>query len=206
MVSGFWGSKIGMTQVFDADKVVPATVIDVSSWVIVGQKTQERDEYDAVIVGKRKKPYVEQLFKKSWLKDLKKYFSAVREIPLQEGTKEEFTVGNPVNFAGIVTEGDMLDVSGKTRGRGFAGVMKRYGFSGGPASHGGKLGRRPGSLSFMRSQGRVIKGKKLPGHLGNVKRMIRNLDVVKVESDRGVVLVKGSIPGKSGSLVFLRKV
>ena len=96
-------------------------------------------------------------------------------------------------------------IFGITKGRGFQGAVKRHGFSGGRASHGSKLGRKPGSLSYMRRQGRVVKGKKMPGHMGVERRVMKNLEVVKIEPEAHVVFVKGSVPGKSGSLVFVRK-
>ena len=102
----------------------------------------------------------------------------------------------------LFQQGDKVDVSGTTKGCGFAGVVKRHRFAGHPVSHGHKMGNRPGSLSFMRRQGRIIKGKRMPGHMGDAWRMMRNLEVVRVEPETGVMLVKGAVPGKAGS--FLR--
>ncbi len=105
----------------------------------------------------------------------------------------------------FLAEGDTVDVFGITKGAGFQGVVKRHGFAGGRASHGATFGRFPGGLSFMRSRGRVIKGKRMPGHMGVDRRVMKNLEIIKIESEAHVVLVKGSVPGKSGSLVFVRK-
>ena len=99
----------------------------------------------------------------------------------------------------------MVDVFGVTIGKGFQGVVKRHGFKGGRASHGSKLGRQPGSLNYQRSSGRVAKGKKLPGHMGCSQRVMKNLKIVKIEPSARILFIKGSLPGKTGSLVFVRK-
>lgn len=203
-MTSVWGKKIGMTQLFVGDKVIPVTAIDVSNWVITNIKTKERDGYDAVQVGLTKKRFQQKPFSPEWLKKLTTYFSVVREVS-PENVGAELTIGQPIDLATIMKEGNKLHVTGATIGRGFQGTMKRHDFNGSPGSHGSTIGRRPGSLSFMRSRGRVIKGKRLPGHMGAVQRMTKNLEVVKFEHDAQVVLVSGSIPGKSGSLVFIKK-
>ena len=205
MISGMWGKKIGMTQIFSDDKVVPVSVIDLGNWLITGFKNKNRDGYDAVQVGHVKKRYRGQKFSAERLKDLKRYFSFVREIKLTDAPVD-IKIGQPVNFEAIIAIGDRVDVFGKTRGRGFAGVIKRHGFGGPPGSHGSTMGRRPGSIGFFTSQGKVIKGKKMPGHMGNQQRAMKNLDIVKVEKENNVILIKGSVPGHSGSLIFLSKV
>lgn len=205
-MTGLWGKKIGMTQVFADNKAVPVTVIDTSNWYITSSKTVERDGYNAVQIGCVRSRYQGQELASDWLKQLKKHFTFVREIKLDKNPVEmALEIGKPAGFLAILQQGDKVDVLGTSKGRGFAGVVKRHGFSGAPASHGAKMGRRPGSLSWMRSQGRVPKGKRLPGHLGNAQKVIRNLEIVTVRPDDNVVLVKGSVPGKTGSLVFLRK-
>jgi large subunit ribosomal protein L3 len=204
MMKGLWGKKIGMTQVFsDEQKVVPVTVIDLADWYITQVKTKENDGYSAVKVGNVKSKYAGQPFSSEWLREPRKYFSAFKEIPLQEESTE-FIVGQLADIA-IIAKGDNVDVFGITKGAGFQGVVKRHGFAGGRASHGATFGRYPGGLSFMRSRGRVIKGKRMPGHMGTEQRVMKNLEVIKIEPDARVVLVKGSIPGKSGSLVYVRK-
>jgi len=203
-MKGLWGRKVGMTQVFANDKVIPVTVIDASNWIVTNIKTQVRDGYDAVQVGCLKKKYREQPFLDSWLKELKAHFTFVKEVRI-DGAADTTTVGQTADFFSSFIEGDKVDVVGKTKGCGFAGVVKRHGFGGGPRSHGSCFGRIPGSMSFMRSQGRVIKGKKLPGHMGNKNHMVKNLPVVQIRADAKIILVKGAIPGKVGSLVFVRK-
>lgn len=201
MITGFWGKKIGMTQVFVEGKVIPVTVIDTAHWVVTNMRTKERDGYNAVQVGCIRKKYVGDAFSNDWLKDLNKFFSLVKEIKV-DGDMPELSVGQPVDVFASFQQGDKVDISGSTKGCGFAGVVKRHRFRGPPGSHGSKMGNRTGSLSFMRRQGRVIKGKRMPGHMGTVWRMMRNLEVVRVQPNEGIVLVKGSVPGKAGS--FLR--
>lgn len=206
MITGIWGKKIGMTQVFVENKVVPVTVVDVSSWVITQVKTKDLDGYNALQVGCIKDKYQDAEFNVDWLKKLKTYFSTIKEVRLSEQEDmSQFAIGHAMDVQSVFTEGDKIDVRGTTKGHGFTGVVKRYGFAGARASHGAKMGKRPGSLSFMRSQGRVIKGKKLPGHMGTTTRMIQGLNVVQIRPEQKVVMLKGSVPGSSGSLVFIRK-
>ena len=204
MMKGLWGKKIGMTQVFVKDKAIPVTAIDMSNWVVTNVKTIERDGYNAVQMGRIKKKYSDQLFVAEWGKNTRKYFEILREVPVTQEL-QELTIGQPVIFSDVLQENEKVDVFGITKGCGFAGVMKRHGFSGGPASHGSMFKRRPGSGSFMRRQGRLIKGKRLPGHMGTQRRMIKQLAVIKIAKDAHIILVKGSVPGKAGSLVFIRK-
>jgi len=205
MIKGLWGKKIGMTQVFVGDKVVPVTAIDVANWVVTNIRTKERDGYSAIQVGCIKKRHSDKTFTQDWLKKTKEYFTVLREIRLDENP-QDVIVGQSADFYTELNEGDKVDVSGKTIGRGFAGVVKRHGFGGPPASHGSTMGNKPGSIGFFTSQGKVIKGKKMPGHMGDKKRMIRNLPVIKIEEDAKLVLVKGAVPGKTGSLLYIRKV
>lgn len=204
MVSGVWGKKVDMTQLFSDNKVIPVTVVDVSNWIVTDIKTVERDGYNAIQIGCLKDRYVGQKPQADWMKKPSTYFSIRREVKI-DSIPADMKIGNAADFHTQLSAGSKVDVSGVTRGRGFAGVVKRHGFAGGRASHGSTLGRAPGSLSFMRSQGRVIKGKRLPGHMGVKQRVMQKLDVIEVRNDGPVVMVKGSIPGHAGSLVFLRK-
>jgi large subunit ribosomal protein L3 len=206
MVNGRWGKKIGMTQVFSDDqKVVPVTAIDIAGWYVTQIKTQEKDGYDAVQVGHLKDKYRMQDFDLQWLKKAQKYFSTLKEVRAQESVPGDMQVGQKVDLGTLLNAGDSVDVFGTSIGKGFAGVVKRHGFAGGRASHGATMGRYPGSIGFMTSQGRVIKGKKLPGHLGNAQCVTKRLEIVKIEPEANVMFVKGSVPGKSGSLVFVKK-
>ncbi len=204
MNKGLWGKKVGITQIFDNHKVIPVTVIDTSFWVITQIKKQEKEGYEAVQVGYIRPKYRNISFMPEWLKDSKVYFSVLREVRLEK-VPESATIGQEMNSS-FLTEGDKVNVHAKSKGKGFAGVVKRHGFSGGSNSHGCMMGKRPGSIGFMRTQGEVIKGKKLPGHMGCKIVALRNLQIVKIDTERKVLLVKGSVPGNIGSLVYLRKV
>ena len=200
------GRKIGMTQLFSKeDKVVPVTAIDLSNWVITNIKTKDRDGYEAFQIGLLRKKYTDKAFDKAWLKQPNVYFYSLNEIMPHDLLKEAI-VGQAIDLCALLQQGQLVNVAGNTRGHGFQGVVKRHGFTGGRASHGPRFGRIPGSLGFMRSQGRVIKGKKLPGHMGNERQLIKNLEIIRIESEANVVFVKGAVPGHSGSLVFIQKV
>lgn len=204
MATGIWGRKIGMTQVFANDKVVPVTAIDIAGWYVTNIKTAEKDGYNALQVGKVKDRYKAEKHNKEWIKKPNQYYSFIREIPLKEATTE-FVVGRHIDFSQLVQLGEKVDVRSKTIGKSFAGVVKRHGFAGPPASHGSTMGNRPGSIGSLVKSGHVIKGKRLPGHMGCDNQMMRNLEIVMVEAETKTLLVKGSIPGKAGSLVFVRK-
>ncbi len=216
MVNGLWGKKIGMTQVFsDENTVVPVTVIDVADWYITQIKTVEIDGYNALQLGRVRKKYASEPFSTDWLRKPRAYFSACKEVPYTpeavqaaegEEAPEGIKVGQSADKIIGLEKGDFVDVFGITKGLGFQGVVKRHGFSGGPASHGSTLGRLPGSLGNQTACGRVSKGKKMPGHMGVDRVAMKNLEVIDIEPEARVVLVKGSVPGKAGSLVFVRKV
>ncbi len=203
-LTGLWGRKIGMTQVFAQNKAVPVTVVATDHWVVTNIRTRERDGYSALQVGCLRKRYRKVPFSFAWLKKLKDYFFEVHEIPTDEDPAD--TLIGTLFDTDLFAVGDITDVSGVSRGLGFIGVYKRYGFGGAAKSHGSKMGKCPGSLGFTRRSGEVLKGKKLPGHGGMLSKTIKNLAVVGVDKDARIVLVKGSVPGKTGSLVFIRKV
>jgi len=204
-ITGVWGRKIGMTQVFVNDKVVPVTAINIADWHITNVKTKERDGYEALQVGLVKDRYKDEKYSKEWIKKPSCYYSFIREIPLKEALKD-VVIGKPINFSEFMILGEKVDVFGMTIGKSFAGVVKRWRFAGPPASHGHTMGNRPGSIGSLVKSGHVVKGKKLPGHMGCDNRVMQNLPVIMVKSETKTLLVKGSIPGKSGNLVFIRKV
>jgi large subunit ribosomal protein L3 len=204
MIRGLWGKKIGMTQVFSDREVVPVTVIDIANWFVTHVKTKESDGYDAIQVGRVRDKYVGKPFSADWIKKPKEYFGFLREVKAEQEVKH-LAIGDAADFQTIIAVGDFVDVLGRTKGCGFAGVVKRHSFNGPPATHGSTMGKRTGSLSFMRSRGRVIKGKRMPGHMGFEFRKMQGLEIVRIEPEARIVLVKGSVPGKSGSLVFLEK-
>ena len=205
MFNGLWAKKIGMTEVFRGDLVVPVTVVDIADWYVLQVKTAEADGYSAVKIGHLKNRYAKNGFNAAFLKSLVKFFDHVREVKV-DSSKVAPEVGSEVDYASILDEGDAVDVIGTTKGSGFAGVVKRHNFGGGRASHGGSNTlRAPGSISFMRRQGRIIKGKRMAGHMGVVRKTVKGLEIVSIDVNSKAVLVKGAIPGKSGSLVFVRK-
>ena len=204
MITGIWGRKIGMTQVFSNDRVVPVTAIDIAGWYVTNIKTEERDGYNALQVGNVKDRYRNEKYSKEWIKTPNRYFSFIREISLEQ-VSTDFVIGKQIDFSELVKLGELVDVRSKTIGKSFAGVVKRHRFGGPPASHGSTMGNRPGSIGSLVKSGHVIKGKRLPGHMGCDNQMMRNLEIVMVEAATKTLLVKGSIPGKAGSLVFVRK-
>ena len=198
------GKKVGMTQVFDDHGVViPVTVIEAGPCTVVQVKTVEKDVYDAVQLGFG----AVKEFKVN--KPMKGHFSKGNVTPtkhLREFRVEDTTavkVGEEVK-ADVFAQGDLVDIQGTTKGKGFQGVIKRHGQSRGPMGHGSMYHRRPGSMGPTSTPGRVFKGKKLPGHMGVETVTIQNLEVVRVDLDKNAILVKGSIPGNKGSIVKIR--
>ena len=198
------GKKIGMTQIFDEQgKVIPVTAIEVGPCTVMQIKTVEQDGYQAVQLGfgdvkesKLTKPELGK-FKKNKLQP-KKYLREVR-LDSIEGIK----VGDELK-ADVFAVGDKVDIQGTSKGKGFQGVIKRWGQSRGPMGHGSMYHRRPGSMGPTSTPGRVFKGKNLPGHMGNVTVTIQNLEVVKVDLDKNVILVKGSVPGAKKSILKIK--
>ena len=199
------GKKIGMTQIFDeTGKVIPVTVIEVGPCVVAQVKTVETDGYNAIQLGfgdvkesKLNKPERGHFAKANL--GLKKH---LREFRVEDF--EDVTVGTEIK-ADSFEAGDKIDVQGTTKGKGFQGVIKRHGQSRGPMGHGSMYHRRPGSMGPTSTPGRVFKGKKLPGHMGRVTVTIQNLDIVRVDMDKNVILIKGSVPGAKGAILKLRK-
>ena len=204
MNKGLIGKKLGMTQIFDEQgKVIPVTVIEAGPCVVAQVKTVETDGYNAIQLGfgdvkesKINKPEKGH-FAKSKLTPKKH----LREFRLD--SVEGITVGTELTVTEFA-EGDRLDIQGTTKGKGFQGVIKRHGQHRGPMGHGSMYHRRPGSMGPTSTPGRVFKGKKLPGHMGRVTVTIQNLDVIKVDNDKNVVLVKGSVPGPKGAILKLK--
>lgn len=204
MKKAILGTKIGMTQVFTEDGlVVPVTVVEAGPCKVVQKKTAETDGYEAVQLGfgkikdkKVKKPAAKH-FEKAGVEPNRH----LREFRFDDCASYE--VGQEIKadtFAG----GEMVDVTGISKGKGFAGTIKRYNHHRGPMTHGSKFHRAPGSLGACATPGRVFKGHKMPGHMGNVKVTTQNLTVVKVDAERNLLLIKGSVPGAKGALVIVR--
>ncbi len=197
------GRKIGMTQVFGEDgSVIPVTVLEVGPCPVVAVRTPERDGYKAVQLAFD--PVPERKLNKPRLGHLKKHGVGAYRTLREFRTDEEFEPGAVLDV-GIFEPGEKVDVVGTTKGRGFQGVVRRHGFHGGPETHGCKTHDAPGSIGASATPSRVIKGKKLPGHMGNARKTIKNLTVVKVDKERNLLIVKGAVPGARNSLVMVRK-
>ncbi len=207
MVTGILGKKIGMTQVFTDDgTVVPVTVIQAGPCWVVTKRTLERDGYTAVQLGmdEIKEKKVNKPMKGHFEKHGVPYLRYLKEIRLSPEDLEDVKEGQVVTCE-IFNVGDKLKVTGWSKGRGFAGVMKRHGMGGSRDSHGARYHRVVGSIGMCTFPGRVHKGKRMPGHMGNERVTIKNLEVVAVYPEKNIILVKGAVPGARGSLLILRK-
>ena len=198
------GKKIGMTQIFNEEgKVIPVTVIEAGPCVVSQVKTEETDGYNSIQLG----------------------FGAIKESKVNKPERGHFTKANiaPARYlrefrvdsiedvkvgdelkADIFMAGDKIDIQGTSKGKGFQGVIKRHGQHRGPMGHGSMYHRRPGSMGSTSTPGRVFKGKKLPGHMGAETVTIQNLEVIKVDLDKNIILVKGSVPGAKGSILKIK--
>ena len=198
------GKKVGMTQIFDENgTVIPVTVIEAGPCVVAQVKTLENDGYEAVQLGfgEVKEKHLNKPVKGHYAKGSVTPKKHLREFRLDsiEGIK----VGDELK-ADVFAAGEKIDVQGTSKGKGFQGVIKRHGQHRGPMGHGSMYHRRPGSMGATSTPGRVFKGKKLPGHMGRVTVTIQNLDVVRVDMDKNVILVKGSVPGAKGSILKIK--
>ena len=205
MKKGLIGKKIGMTQIFNEEgKVIPVTVIEAGPCVVSQVKTEETDGYNSIQLG----------------------FGAIKESKVNKPERGHFTKANiaPARYlrefrvdsiedvkvgdelkADIFMAGDKIDIQGTSKGKGFQGVIKRHGQHRGPMGHGSMYHRRPGSMGSTSTPGRVFKGKKLPGHMGAETVTIQNLEVIKVDLDKNIILVKGSVPGVNGAILKIRQ-
>lgn len=203
-MKGILGKKLGMTQIFtEAGNVVPVTVVEAGPVVVTQIKTTEKEGYNAVQIG------FQDAKEKSLNKPQKGHLAAANVLKkhLKEfrmDSVEEFTVGQEMK-ADIFAAGEMIDVTGTSKGKGFQGPIKRHGQSRGPESHGSRYHRRPGSMGACSFPGRVFKNKKLAGHMGSVTVTVQNLEVVRVDAEKNLILVKGAIPGPKGSVVTIKE-
>lgn len=203
MKKGILGRKLGMTQVFTkSGKLIPVTVISVEPNVVTQIKTVENDGYEAIQLGFDTKR--EKLATKASIGHTnkanttpKRFFREIRGVEINN-----YTLGQEIS-CDIFEAGEVVDVTGTTKGHGFQGVIKRHGQSRGPMGHGSHYHRRPGSMGTMRPM-RVFKGKKLPGHMGVLTVTIQNLEIVAVDKENNVILVKGNVPGPKKSLVVIQ--
>lgn len=202
-MKGILGRKIGMTQVFtESGKLIPVTVVEVEKNVVTQIKTKENDGYEAIQLGFGNTR--EKLATKASAGHTakaqttpKRFFKEIKGVDINS-----YTLGQEIS-ADIFTPGEVVDVTGTTKGKGFQGVIKRHGQSRGPMGHGSHYHRRPGSMGTMRPM-RVFKGKKLAGHMGTLTVTIQNLEVVAVDTENNVILISGNIPGPKKGLVVIK--
>ena len=203
MTIGLIGRKVGMTQLFAEDgTMIPVSVVAVEPNTVTRVRTPERDGYAAVQLGieesaRLTKPELGQL------KDLPK-LAVLREFRLDEGS-EAYTVGQRLDVS-IFAPGDVIDVTGVSKGKGFAGHLKRHHFKRGPKTHGSDHHRAPGSIGPGTTPGRVYKGMRMAGHMGDARATVKKLRVVRADTERNLLLVKGSIPGAPHALILVKKV
>ena len=207
MSKAILGRKLGMTQIFTEEgQVVPVTVIESGNNVVIQNKTTESDGYNAVQLGfgEIKEKHLTKPLKGRFEKAGVEPVKYIREMRL--AAPSEYKVGDKIGVD-IFEAGQLVDVTGISKGKGFAGTVKRHGFARGPMGHGSKSHREPGSTGAMISGhgGRVLKGKKLPGHMGNERVTVRRLTLVKVDTDRNLLLIKGAVPGPKKGLLMIKE-
>jgi large subunit ribosomal protein L3 len=205
-MKGIIGRKLGMTQVFeDPGRLVPVTVLQAGPCKVLALRTQQKDGYSALQLGfgkrhaKNVSKAVRGHLRAAGLADSPP--GCIREIRLSADPEQ--AVGDELK-ADVFAANEYVDIAGRTKGRGFQGVVKRHNFGGGRASHGGGWTRRPGSIGMCVSPARIYKGRKMPGQMGNVRRTVQSLRVVEVRPEESLLLVKGAVPGPNGGLVIIR--
>ncbi len=205
---GLVGRKVGMTRIFTEDgESVPVTVLDVSNNRVTQVKAPETDGYAAVQVthGTRRASRVNASLTGHFKSAAVEAGSIIKEFRLDPAKAAEYAAGAVIAVESLFAEGQKVDVTGTTIGKGFAGTIKRHHFSSQRASHGNSRSHRvPGSIGMAQDPGRVFPGKRMAGHLGDVQRTVQNLDVVRVDAERGLLLVKGAVPGHAGANVVVR--
>ena len=202
--NGILGRKVGMTRVYNEHGAsIPVTVIEAGPCTILQKKTESKEGYNAIQVGflekkqsRLNKPEVGH-FKRSGGTG----YYHVREFRVDD--PDTYELGQQITLGEVVKIGDKVDICGKSKGRGFQGVMKRHGFAGGKASHGSGFQRAPGSIGCSAYPGRVIKGKKMPGRMGNDIKTLKNLTIVDIREEDNILLVKGAVPGAKNGLVSI---
>jgi large subunit ribosomal protein L3 len=202
MVNGIIGRKLGMTQVFrDNGEAEAVTVVAAGPCTVVQVKTEAKDGYNAAQLGFGEAKKLKST-QKGHLKELGN-FRHLREFRLAD--TEEVKVGDRVDVS-LFQSGDLVDIAGVSKGKGFAGVVKRYNFAGGPKTHGqSDRHRAPGSIGASASPGRVLKGRHMPGHMGNERVTVRNLEVIQTDTERNMLLVRGAVPGSKNGLLLIKK-
>lgn len=198
------GKKLGMTQLFDEEaRLIPVTVIEAGPCRVIQKKTAENDGYDAVQIGfgEKKEKHTTKPMQGHFKKAGTAYMRYLREFKLDGAA--EMNVGDEIK-ADIFAIGDKVDVTGISKGKGYAGTVKRWGTHRGPMTHGSGYHRGPGSMGACSTPSRVMKGKKLAGHLGVEKVTVQNLDIITLDAEKNIIAVRGSIPGPKGGLVIIK--
>jgi len=202
MSVGIIGKKIGMSQVFDGRELIPVTVIQAGPCKVVQKKTMEKDGYEAVQLA-----FEEEKKKGRVTKAIDGHFKKSGTTPhrfLREFSMAGYEQGQDVKVD-IFKKGELIAISGVSKGKGFAGVMKRHNFAGGPGGHGSLFNRRPGSIGASAYPSRVWPGKKLPGHMGDVTVTVKNLKIIEVRPEQNLLFVRGAVPGGENALVLITK-
>jgi large subunit ribosomal protein L3 len=201
---GLIAKKLGMSQIYEDGKAIPVTILEAEPGVITQIKTKEKDGYNAIQVG-----FIdtkESRLTKPVLEKLKKVGAGAKRVlkEFRVDSSNEFNLKDEIKID-LFEEGETVDVIGKTKGKGFSGVMKRHNFGGGPDGHGSMFNRRVGSIGNCEFPGRVVKGRKMPGHYGDVKVTVKNLKVVKIDAEKNIIAIKGAVPGSKGEYVNIIK-
>jgi len=205
MVNKFFGKKLGMTRYFvEGGESIPVTIIKASPCVVIQKKSVDKDGYEAIQVGfvEQKENRLNNPVKGHYKATGNRFFTFLKEIRVDDA--DEFELGQEIT-ADIFQIGESVTVTGRSKGRGFAGVIKRWGFSGGRKTHGSRSHRVPGSIGSSATPGRVFKGKKMPGRMGCEKKTVKNLKIVDVRPDVNTIALKGSLPGFRNSIIEITK-
>lgn len=206
MIKGILGMKLGMSQIFNENgDIIPVTLIQVGPCHVIQKKVKDRDGYDALQLGlvEKKESRVSKPDKGHQAKAGKGFFYNLREVGCDDLTAVE--VGQEVKAAEIFAKGEKIKITGISKGKGFASVIRRHGFGGLPASHGSLILNETGSIGTTTSPGKVIKGKKMPGHMGCRQVTVKGLKVVDIMEEKNLIAIKGAVPGSKGQLVILKK-
>ncbi len=202
--NGILGRKIGMTRVYnELGKSIPVTVIEAGPCTVLQKKTVAKEGYNAIQVGfiEKKKSRLNKPETGHFKRSGGTAYYHIREFRVDE--PETYELGQKITLTEVLKVGDKVDITGRSKGRGFQGVMKRYGFGGGKATHGSGFHRAPGSIGCSAYPGRVVKGKKMPGRMGTDNKTLKNLTIVDIREDDNVLLVHGAVPGAKNGLISI---
>ncbi|CAB5122428.1 LSU ribosomal protein L3p (L3e) [Olavius algarvensis associated proteobacterium Delta 3] len=205
MISALIGRKLGMTGLFTSDgQHIPVTVIQAGPCVVTQIKRADTEGYSALQLGfgDKKSSRVNKPMKGHFKKSGERLFETLKEFRVDN--PDDFEIGQEITL-GQFAVGERVHVTGTTKGRGFAGTIKRHGFSRGPITHGSKSVRRPGSIGCSATPSKVIKGKKMPGQYGNARQTTKNLEIIDIREDQHLLMIKGAVPGSKSSLVMIQK-